>query len=381
MKRQNEENEFVQIFLNEFVSTFNQVQTKNTDFVRFPGFSTSLWDNFREWTVNKFFCLAKKMNLVYISQPSLKTAIEGLSLIMRQAKEFDSFYGQLCDETSRQLMIKLITFHIFGNRWVRLPLNNRYYWESLDFVRKSLLKQAHTIPIESLNGYLDYYELQECGFPICLHAHTLNVLNTFVLQQYRYKKNGKVVQVDTGNIVIDAGACWGDTTLYFAHLVGEDGKVFSFEFVPGNLYILKRNLDLNKSLNDRVKVVSEAVSDRSGEIICYRENGPSTSLTRDYEGTTCVQTTAIDDFVKEEGVEKVDFIKMDIEGSELKALQGAEHTIKRFRPKLAIALYHKEDDFIAIPNYLKSLGLEYDFFLDHFTIHREETVFFACPRS
>jgi hypothetical protein len=62
-------------------------------------------------------------------------------------------------------------------------------------------------------------------------------------------------------------------------------------------------------------------------------------------------------------------------------LKGAEHTIRRFRPNLAIALYHGDNDFIDIPNYLESLKLEYELFLDHFTIHREETILFACRRK
>jgi hypothetical protein len=71
---------------------------------------------------------------------------------------------------------------------------------------------------------------------------------------------------------------------------------------------------------------------------------------------------------------------MDIEGSELKGLQGAEETICTFRPKLAISLYHKDEDIIMIPEYLHKLDLGYEFFLDHFTIHRWETVLFASPK-
>jgi hypothetical protein len=70
---------------------------------------------------------------------------------------------------------------------------------------------------------------------------------------------------------------------------------------------------------------------------------------------------------------------MDIEGAELPALRGAEATLRAFRPKLAIALYHRLDDFIDIPAYLDGLGLGYAFFLGHFTIHSEETVLFARP--
>jgi hypothetical protein len=46
---------------------------------------------------------------------------------------------------------------------------------------------------------------------------------------------------------------------------------------------------------------------------------------------------------------------------------------------LAISVYHKDDDFISIPNYLRNLDLGYEFFLDHFTIYGEETVLFASP--
>jgi hypothetical protein len=74
---------------------------------------------------------------------------------------------------------------------------------------------------------------------------------------------------------------------------------------------------------------------------------------------------------------KVDFIKMDIEGAELNALQGAEQSLRAFRPSLAISVYHRDDDWVTIPDYLDSLDLGYEFFLDHFTIYESETVLFA----
>ena len=73
-----------------------------------------------------------------------------------------------------------------------------------------------------------------------------------------------------------------------------------------------------------------------------------------------------------------DFIKMDIEGSELQALVGAELTLRTHRPKLAIAVYHKADDLITIPDYLDGLQLGYRFYLDHFSTNAEETILFAC---
>jgi hypothetical protein len=74
---------------------------------------------------------------------------------------------------------------------------------------------------------------------------------------------------------------------------------------------------------------------------------------------------------------RVDFIKMDIEGSELAALKGASGALREWKPRLAISLYHRVEDFHAIPLWLDSLGLGYRFFLDHYSIHHEETVLYA----
>lgn len=60
---------------------------------------------------------------------------------------------------------------------------------------------------------------------------------------------------------------------------------------------------------------------------------------------------------------KATFIKMDIEGAELKALEGAADTIRRWKPLLAISLYHKPEDLLTIPQYIRSLNAEYTFYL------------------
>jgi hypothetical protein len=72
---------------------------------------------------------------------------------------------------------------------------------------------------------------------------------------------------------------------------------------------------------------------------------------------------------------------MDIEGSEPAALRGAEKIIRRDRPKLAIAIYHGWDDFANIPEWISNLGIDYAFYLGHYTIHAEETILFAKPLS
>ena len=88
----------------------------------------------------------------------------------------------------------------------------------------------------------------------------------------------------------------------------------------------------------------------------------------------------LDDLVTSGSIKKADFIKMDIEGAEQQALRGAEKSIRRFKPDMAITVYHSLEDFWQIPQYLVSLNLGYVFYLRHFTIHAEETVLFASAR-
>ena len=92
------------------------------------------------------------------------------------------------------------------------------------------------------------------------------------------------------------------------------------------------------------------------------------------DGSSTVKGIAIDDVIDESGCT---FIKMDVEGSELKALEGAKETIKKFHPKLAISIYHKKEDIIEIPAYILSLHPNYKLYIRHYTFGDTDTVLYA----
>lgn len=224
-------------------------------------------------------------------------------------------------------------------------------------------------------------DLNPIGFPITILTAPPVIEAQFLRPDYAYARSSPPVWLREGECAIDAGAAWGDTALRFAHEVGARGRVFSFEFEPRNLEILDKNLELNPTLAERITVVRKPVWSDSTTTLSYVSSGPGSRVSEEAKDLreNQVLCVSIDDFA--ETLPQVDFIKMDIEGAELPALHGAEKTIRRHRPKLAICVYHSLEDFVDVPAYLVSLGLEYDFHLDHSTIHSEETVLFAAPRA
>src|SRR5687768_4241979 len=246
---------------------------------------------------------------------------------------------------------------------------------------RSLVKSESAIQLSFRSWKLDHQDLNRIGYPIEVYLMPVWVVTTFMIKQYEYSNDKTIIQAREGDYVIDAGGGWGDTALYFAYLVGQYGKVYTFEFESENLRVIQRNLDLNPGISNRIQIIEKALWDKSGEELIYSINGPATSLTKNQTGNLQVSTLTLDNFVGEEGLPRVDFIKMDIEGSELKALYGAERTIRAFRPKLAISVYHNQDDIITVSNYLENLELGYEIFLGHFTIYSGETILFACVRN
>lgn len=92
------------------------------------------------------------------------------------------------------------------------------------------------------------------------------------------------------------------------------------------------------------------------------------------DGDSQIEVTTLD---SEVGDDKVTFIKMDIEGSELNALKGARKTIMKYKPRLAICIYHKPEDIYEIPEYILSIVPEYRFWIRHYSSYTWETVLYA----
>jgi FkbM family methyltransferase len=135
-----------------------------------------------------------------------------------------------------------------------------------------------------------------------------------------------------GNTVIDCGANHGFSTVLFSKWAGEKGKVYAFEPLPHNVGILKKNLQLNGVENAVLHDV--AVGDTNACITL--SDHPNAAITDQQSGHTI--TTAIRRLDDEITVSPIDFIKIDVEGYELKVLEGASRLLKT-RPRLAVELH------------------------------------------
>jgi FkbM family methyltransferase len=291
-------------------------------------------------------------------------------------------YNLLEDELSRDLLVKLLAYRAMGFRKVKLPRNSNTYWEGIKYVQE-LDTRAEAIRIPFVTWPLLCFDTKALGFNMRVYTYAQNLAINFLQKQYVFARDEVICKVELGDVVIDAGGCWGDTTLQFACEVGKSGHVYVFEFVPSNLGVMRKNFDLNQELASRITLVQHPVGFNSFDKLFFLENGPASRVAAsklDDRYIEC-EVLSIDKLVEKEDIKKVDFIKMDIEGSELDALKGAEATIRRFKPKLAICIYHKPDDYLTIPKYLHELGLGYRFFIDHHTIFLGETVLFGIPES
>jgi len=303
-----------------------------------------------------------------------------LFFFLRNHKAFFEAYQVLEDEASKKMFIDLILFRLAGHLHVKLDTNNPTHWA----VREQGEKMAwtpSTMEFTGLEGPLRHYE------GVDFEGDKLNFDSweggvwAFVFKQYYFDRSGIVIRPEPNDHVIDAGAFLGDTALAFATSVGAGGRVYVFDVIENHLKVIRHNVAQNPTLTDRIKLLPFGLGD-----VCHAgtpfssENllAPGFSLNSlNAEQQAQIPVKTIDSLVKAGQIERVDFIKMDIEGYELRALKGADETIRRFKPKLAISVYHKPEDLAEIPLYIRSLGLGYRMYVDHYTIHSEETVLYA----
>jgi len=206
-----------------------------------------------------------------------------------------------------------------------------------------------------LTVYFDIIYTNQVKFPI-----------PFIVIEGNYEYGE--VRVKPGDYIIDAGANLGVFSTYYAPKVGSEGKIFAFEPMPEIYKIVLNQIKYTQFKN--IVAVEEALGDKiyktnfkysEENIEGSSENGPGESVE--------VKVNTIDSYVKENNIKKIDFIKMDIEGAERYALVGATETIKKYKPRLSICVYHLPDDPIVIKNIILNIRPDYKYKMNDWKIY------------
>ncbi len=304
-----------------------------------------------------------------------------LQRILELSDGLEATFALLGDNESRRAMLDVLKLRVLGPHHAPLRITPEAYRKKQAYADRDLRAKRATFEVpDPYFSQLSLYRVPVDGTSmVALHSHSVDVVSVFLFEQYSYRRAGHDVTAQPGDVVLDAGGCWGDTALYFANLVGPQGRVFTFEFDPRNLAIMQANLALNPELAARIEVVERALWNRSGETLEFAPAGRMTNIgTEDLAGGALqVETLAVDDFVEQRGLKRVDYIKMDVEGAELDVIAGARNTLAALAPKLGIAAYHRDDDLVRIPAAVGELNPAYRYYVDSFSPLEDETVLFA----
>lgn len=189
----------------------------------------------------------------------------------------------------------------------------------------------------------------------------------------QYFPENEILSKCEDEIFVDAGAYNGATSYDFA--IWTKNKYKKIYIMEPDAFMKKICREYVKVKNLRnVEIINRAAYSCSTELEFNDDYSTGSSSIVTEKGTSRVKTISIDEMLNGE---KATFIKMDIEGAELEALEGCAETINMYRPKLAISIYHKEDDLWKIPFYIIKKYPFYKLYMRHYTSITTETVLYA----
>lgn len=275
-----------------------------------------------------------------------------------------------------------------------------FYYDIKDYVRISpyLLKKYQFIPskVSKILNFLDSEEDKEL-YKNLIDARITN--NTDKLKEYVLKEHNitpdrkrtikhytSYINYDAIQTILEGGMFNGLNTIVFKKLFKNLKKIYAFELI----YEKVKNKSIAHIIDsmEELEIIPLALWDKK-EKLTFTENvaapyssGINPPLNKNgSEQKFTVNAISIDEYLEENNISNIDFIKMDIEGAEMKALKGAEKTLIKCRPQLAISIYHSNNDMQDIPIYLYEILKDYVFKIGQYSPDNDETILYAIPNE
>jgi FkbM family methyltransferase len=317
--------------------------------------------------------------LAFFQHP--RTRARAALALFRGRADIRKALGAFADDESRAVFRDVMRYRARGAAFSRLAQRRDRYDALEAWMAAALPSQALQQRIESATGEtLRLWRLEHDGQALELTASKYGLYWAFASDQYQFQRGDVRIAPEPGDVVIDAGAYLGETAVRFALDVGPEGRVFSFDPSAFHAGIAQENARRN-GLDNRIRIIAAGLAETSnrGDLDTTHMPGEATPVTADAGRRMRAEDAqvSLDDAVRWARIDKVDYVKMDVEGSEIAALEGAHETILAHRPKLGICVYHRPTDLWAIPNLIRRKYPFYRLYLDHHSLYGEETVLYA----
>lgn len=247
-------------------------------------------------------------------------------------------------------------------------LNSFNYWGKLDYINNdyeeinnivNLLKDNLTDLVVLYQNLKDY-KSKKILLAILrnYYYYDFTMLHEVIDTCYKHYFDPDLVKTTKDTIYVDVGSYIGDSVDDFLDTYLEEyKKIYCYEVTDSSISTLKDKFIFNEDIIIRDK----ALYSKPTTLSLNTSNVDNSANTiSDDKGN--IEAVTLDDDIKE----KVDIIKMDIEGAEVKALEGAKKHIKNDSPTLLISIYHSFDDLIRIPKLIKSFNKNYNFYLRYY---------------
>lgn len=270
----------------------------------------------------------------------------------------------VAEKNLREHGIRFLDYFAF-QRYAQLSIAPVKFWES--FRRDFLDHQSHYQRIYSLLSDEESKQVLTKIINFRL-SQNLDFMRGFTDAQHRQYFEDFLALKPESEIFVDVGCFDGYTSLEFIRRCPHYGAIHVFEPEPDNMAVVKQKL----GGHERIHYHPYGLSNRA-QTLRFQTHGSSSRISD--QGDIEIQVARLDDLLHE----PFTFLKMDIEGGEMDALEGAQHAIKAHHPRLAISVYHRFDDLWRIPQRILSYRNDYQIFLRHYTEGVDETVMFFIP--
>lgn len=185
-----------------------------------------------------------------------------------------------------------------------------------------------------------------------------------------------ILNFNDHEVFVDAGCFDCKSIVGFIKAVDNKfDKIVSFEPDVTNYLLCKKIIEENQLNAELLKL---GLSNKK-ETLRFQSSGSSSRFSEN--GDIEVEVDSLDNIWQKHDYPAPTYIKMDIEGAEMAALNGATGLIAKHKPKLAVSIYHKPDDIFEIINYLHKLIPDYVFYIRHYTANECDTVLYAINKE